>query len=140
MNYSRDSEYGAAPGVMGHLACSNPGCSCNSDEPFSGLASRSNREVVTEYNNGVRWQNKPGRKFDNSYYPAAKVEREAIEHAWVKYAFIKRKSEKAVLFAFNSKNGLFEHWVPISLIAGLQEDPNRVKIATWFIKRESLDV
>lgn len=71
------------------------------------------------------------------------------DSSWLKYAFIKRQTDKAILFAFQSNKGeystrgvptLFEHWVPKSLITGLQQDPNRVKIQQWFIMRNSLNV
>lgn len=62
------------------------------------------------------------------------------DSSWVKYAFIKRQTDKAILFAFQSGKGLFEHWVPKSVITGLQSEPNRVKIQQWFITRNSLNV
>lgn len=62
------------------------------------------------------------------------------DSGWIRYAFIKRQTDKAILFAFQSGKGLFEHWVPKSVITGLQQDPNRVKIQQWFITRNSLNV
>lgn len=62
------------------------------------------------------------------------------DSGWISYVFIKRTTDKAILFAFQSGKGLFEHWVPKSVITGLQAEPNRVKIQQWFITRNSLNV
>ena len=125
MNFDYDEECGAAPGVMGHLSCTNRNCSCHSDSTES--------ESIDSYKSGydAYWGNK-------SIYKAPKIS--APDSAWLKYAFIKRQTDKAILFAFQSGKGLFEHWVPKSVITGLQQDPNRVKIQQWFITRNSLNV
>lgn len=123
MNFDYDEECGAAPGVMGHLSCTNSNCSCcsSSIEAIDSLLKAGAKKYASS-----SWQAQP------------KVA--PPDSAWVKYAFIKRQTEKAILFAFNDKNGLSEQWVPKSVITGLQADPNRVKISQWFITRSSLNV
>lgn len=125
MNLDYDEECGAAPGVMGHLSCTNRNCSCRSDSTDS--------ESVDSYKSDYRQSNKHTLNYTTN--------RMAVpDSSWLKYAFIKRQTDKAILFAFQSSKGLFEHWVPKSLITGLQSEPNRVKIQQWFVTRNSLYV
>lgn len=51
----------------------------------------------------------------------------------VSYSFIKRVTEKALLLAIHDDNGLYEKWVPKSVVTGINE--NQIKIKSWFYRR-----
>lgn len=129
----------------GRMTCSNCGTKYFPEvgmSPCPGCSGRmtGNKEVVEEYNDGIRWQNKPRHSSNKSSNWQAQPKVAPPDSSWISYVFIKRQTDKAILFAFQSGKGLFEHWVPKSVITGLQQDPNRVKIQQWFVMRNSLNV
>ena len=116
MNLERDEGCGAAPGVMGHLACTNRNCSCNNHKPVD-------RKLRQEY--------EPRGTDYGDWYSNPKREREVIPPAAVDFLYVAHQTQKAMLFAL--KDGR-QQWVPKSLILSIDEPNNRVMIAGWFAR------
>jgi hypothetical protein len=111
MNFEHDEECGAAPGVMGHLACTNRHCSCCEREP------------VEECNRKL-WHTK---EYVELY---AKPERHVLSPAILDFERIVHSTEKATLFALPDGR---EQWVPKSQILSI--DNNCVTITGWFAEK-----
>lgn len=103
------------PGVMGHKASRHY---------------RDSEEALAEC--ADKWPAKQkAPEFD--YTPRSFVYQAEDPDVTVSYSFIKRVSEKAILLAIHDGNGLYEKWVPKSVVTGINE--NQVKIKSWFYKR-----
>lgn len=105
------------PGVMGHKA---------------SKYYRESEEALAEC--ADKWQADKGRqKATPAPLERAYVYQAEDPDVIVSYSFIKRVSEKAILLAIHDGNGLYEKWVPKSVVTGINE--NQVKIKSWFHKR-----
>ncbi len=114
MNMDYDEECGAAPGVMGHRACTNRNCSCCEREP--------------------EYERREPEYAQESYESYARPVASSAPFA-MGYAFIQHQTDKAVLFGVQDGNGLRNQWVPKSVILGIDNDNKRVMIASWFKSR-----
>lgn len=115
-----DDECGAAPGVMGHRACTNRNCSCHADSKHALSAAADKWPAKQE-----------APKFN--YEPRSFVYQAEEPDVTVNYSFMKRVTEKALLLAIHDGNGLYEKWVPKSVVTGISE--TQIKIKSWFYKR-----
>lgn len=97
--YEPEPECTADVGVMGHLGCSNPNCSCKTpDEP------------IRDYQGNVGTiSHKPSY---SSYTPPDEV---------LKHKGLIHQTEKAKLFAITHNKAIYEIWIPNSCIRGLTE-------------------
>lgn len=97
--YAPEPECTADVGVMGHLGCNNPNCSCKApDEP------------VRDYQGNV--ESPSYKPIYSSYTPPD----EALKHKGLIH-----QTEKAKLFAIKHNKAIYEIWIPNSCIRGLTE-------------------
>lgn len=109
MNYERDEECQAAPGVMGHLACNCSGC-------------RGGYEAMASYDDEVDYRQTEAR-YAAAIQPDTKL----------KYEFIVHQTDKAILFALKGEHGIYQQWIPRSVITAQTE--KKVSVKSWFAKR-----
>lgn len=94
--YSPEPECTADVGVMGHLGCNNPNCSCKP-------SSTTYIEPIRDYQGNV--------ELSGYYAPDKKLKHKGIIH----------ETPKAKLFAIKVKDTIYEIWAPKSCIRGLTE-------------------
>lgn len=116
--FSHESECTADVGVMGHLGCTTPGCSCRSYAVSSTPESRF--QVPARYS--------------SSY--GSQVCREVLHvepDINVKYEFIVHQTDKAILFALKGEHGIYQQWIPRSVITA--QTDKKVSVKSWFARR-----
>lgn len=116
--FSHEPECTADVGPMGHLGCTTPGCSCRSyvvsDTPESRF------QVPARYSPGY----------------GSQVCREVLHvepDINVKYEFIVHQTYKAILFALKDEHGIYQQWIPRSVITA--QTDKKVSVKSWFARR-----
>ena len=123
MNVERNDECTADPGVMGHRGCTTPGCSCRAyaeQAPSYGGFGDSRATTVRSYST----DRATTVQTYSTYQEPPLV---------LTYMFIKHQTEKAILFAMQDNNGIYQQWIPRSVILGMTS--TQVTIQGWFKSR-----
>lgn len=111
--FRHESECTADAGVMGHLGCTTPGCSCRS---YASSTSSDSNSL-------------PGKPSDYWYEPAQST----APDTKLKYEFIVHQTDKAILFAFKGEHGVYQQWIPRSVITA--QTDKKVSVKSWFARR-----
>lgn len=106
------------PGVMGHKASKHY---------------RESEEALAECADKWPARQKTAPSPFTRYEERAYVYKAEEPDVTVNYSFVKRITEKALLLAIHDGNGLYEKWVPKSVITDINK--NQINIKSWFYRR-----
>ena len=115
--FSHESECTADVGVMGHLGCTTPGCSCRS---YAYTKDEADHTPVSPFSVGY----------------GSQVCREVVHvepDIKLKYEFIVHQTDKAILFALKGEHGVYQQWIPRSVITA--QTDKKVSVKSWFARR-----
>lgn len=114
--FSHEPECTADVGPMGHLGCNTPGCSCRAQS----LAENMFYVAPARHSPGY----------------GSQVCREVVHvepDINVKYEFIVHQTDKAILFALKGEHGIYQQWIPRSVITA--QTDKKVSVKSWFARR-----
>lgn len=116
--FSHEPECTADVGVMGHLGCTTPGCSCHEHTEIDY------RVTEARYS-----RNQSQVAVFSASYGSSEVEPDIK----LKYEFIVHQTDKAILFAFKGEHGIYQQWIPRSVITA--QTDKKVSVKSWFARR-----
>lgn len=126
MNYERDEECSAVCGVMGGANCNCSGCRGG----YEAMATPS----MPAFDPRAAYWSAPASCDEVDYRQTeARYAAATLPDTKLKYEFIVHQTDKAILFALKGEHGIYQQWIPRSVITA--QTDKKVSVKSWFAKR-----